>query len=227
MAAMEQQKFYEKMLKNLEKQKKLELEIQQLQGKWEVMKHMPGKEDSESKKIKELSEVLQDKYDEMEAMESLNMALLIKERKINDELQDARKELLSGFKVLAFDQANIGIKRMGELDLKALRLTCRKRLLEENAEVTSALLCSKWEEEIRNPNWHPFQEVILEDAKLQELKQEHGEEICALVTKALVELKEYAPSGRYPVAELWNKKNGRKATLREVVKHVMKQLGTL
>jgi hypothetical protein len=53
---------------------------------------------------------------------------------------------------------------MGELHLKAFRIACRKRLSKEDAEVTSALLRSKWEEEIRSPNWFPF-EVIMVDGK--------------------------------------------------------------
>ena len=85
-----------KLQQQLDAKQKLELEIQQLKGKLEVMKHMPGEEDSESKKkIKELTEELQDKYDEMEYMESMNQTLLIKERKSNDELQNARKELIA------------------------------------------------------------------------------------------------------------------------------------
>ena len=85
-----------KLQQQLDAKQKLELEIQQLKGKLEVMKHMPGEEDSESKKkIKELTEELQYKYDEMEYMESMNQTLLIKERKSNDELQNARNELIA------------------------------------------------------------------------------------------------------------------------------------
>jgi len=74
---------------------------------------------------------------------------------------------LQGFKELAVaGRANIGIKRMGELDLKAFRIACRKRLSKEDAEVTSALLRSKWEEEIRNPNWFPFKVIVVDGKEM-------------------------------------------------------------
>ncbi|VAH61822.1 unnamed protein product [Triticum turgidum subsp. durum] len=234
---LEKQVALDKIIKlehQLDAKQKLELEIKQLQGKLEVMKHMPGEEDSESKKrIDELSEELQDKYDEMDAMESLYHTLLIKERKSNDELQDARKKLIDGLQTITTGRANIGIKRMGELDLKSLAIACGRKLSKEDAEVTAAILCSKWEADIKKPEWHPFRVVMVngkkreliseDDAKLQTLREEYGEEVYSLVTKALLEVNEYNPRDRYPVPELWNYKEGRKATLKEALQYVLKQ----
>lgn len=55
-----------------------------------------------------------------------------------------------------------------------------------------------------------MQEIVdEEDEKLQNLKQEWGNDIYMAVITALKELNEYNPSGRYVVAELWNFKEQR------------------
>jgi len=91
----EKQAALEKIL-NLQQQlaakENLELEIKQLLGKLEVVKHQ-GLESKE--KIDVPSQELKDKNDEIEALELLNMTLFIVERKSNDQLQDARKELIN------------------------------------------------------------------------------------------------------------------------------------
>lgn len=82
--------------RQLDAKQKLELEIQQLKGQLQVMQHMGAEEDSTVKnKIDELSSELNEKIEEMEDMEALNQTLVVKERKSNDELQEARKELVS------------------------------------------------------------------------------------------------------------------------------------
>ena len=56
-----------------------------------------------------------------------------------------------------------------------------------------------------------------EDESLMIMKSEWGDEVYNLVVTALTELNEYNSSGRYPVPELWNFKEGKKATLGEGV----------
>lgn len=62
------------------------------------------------------------------------------------------------------------------------------------------------------------QEIIDEnDDKLKDLKNQLGDEVYKAVTTALMEMNEYNPSGRYIIPELWNFKEGRKASLKEGV----------
>ena len=81
--------------KQLDAKQKLEMEIEELKGKLEVMKHL-GNEDDESvqKKIKEMDDELAAKIEDLEESESLNQTLLTKERETNDEIQEARKALI-------------------------------------------------------------------------------------------------------------------------------------
>jgi hypothetical protein len=73
-----------------------------------------------------------------------------------------------------------------------------------------------------------MQEIVNEeDEKLRSLKQEWGEGIYMTVITALKEVNEYNPSGRYIVSELWNFKEERKATLKEVISYILKNINTL
>ncbi|KAL2479054.1 Factor of DNA methylation 1 [Forsythia ovata] len=225
--------------RNLVEKQKLEMEIEELKGKLEVMKHMGGKDDAAvQKKIKEMNEQLDEKIEEMDGLEDLNKQLVTKELLSNDELQKARKELIAGLsEMLSSSRVNIGIKRMGEIDEKSFQNTCKQRFPAEEAEIKTAELCSLWQDKLKNPGFHPFkiiqvdgkhEEVLDEDDEsLFKLKDEWGDEIYNGVTTALKELNEYNPSGRYVVPELWNFKENRKATLKEVISYILKQLKTL
>lgn len=70
-----------------------------MKGKLEVMKHMTGRDIEEDivakKKMESIQKELKEKEEELEDLEALNQALIIKERLTNDELVEARKELIS------------------------------------------------------------------------------------------------------------------------------------
>ncbi|CAD6269733.1 unnamed protein product [Miscanthus lutarioriparius] len=70
--------------------------------------------------------------------------------------------------------------------------------------------------------------VNLDDDKLQELKRVWGQDAHNAVVTALVEMKEYDHlSDRSIAYELWNYKEGRKATMRECVEYLFNQVKLL
>jgi len=82
--------------KQLEKKQKLELEINHLSGKLQVMELKPGDEDPESREKKDkLKEELNEKIDELKYVENYNRDLISRERKSSDELREAREVLIS------------------------------------------------------------------------------------------------------------------------------------
>lgn len=222
--------------RQLDAKQKLEMEIEELKGKVEVMKHLEDQDDEAvQKKMKEMNEELKEKKDELTNLEDLNNTLWIKERLSNDELQEARKELIQGLSEVLGASADIGIKRMGELDDKPFLTACKKRFSAQEAPMQASKLCSLWQSQV-NSQWHPFRTIeidgkaqamlVEEDEKLQKLKEEWGDEVCSAVVTALKELNEYNPSGMYVVSELWNFKEKRKATLKEVIAFIAKKIKT-
>ncbi|XBJ05017.1 hypothetical protein VPH35_023869 [Triticum aestivum] len=202
-----------------------ESNVQLLDTRWAlVTKEIKGNGD-----LKNLREELAELRDGMQGLESLNQVLVTKNLIDNDKLQAARKELIDGLMVATNGRANIGLKRMGELDPKAVANACRPRLSQKK----TLILCSKWEAEIRNAGWHPFKVIMVDDQpmeiflddddKLVELKQEYGDQMFALVKQALIERNKYNPSGGYPETLLWNFKHSREATMEEAVQFIVKK----
>ncbi|KAG6394753.1 hypothetical protein SASPL_145343 [Salvia splendens] len=151
--------------RNLDEKQKLEMEIEELKGKLEVMKHMGGDDDAAvQQKINQMNELLHEKKENLDGLEDLNQQLLAKERQSNDELQEARKELIAGLTdMLSSNRVNIGIKRVGELDEKGFKNACKQRYPPEEADIKAVELCSLLQEKLKNPEWHPFQ--VVEDSK--------------------------------------------------------------
>ena len=85
-----------KLEKQLDQKQALELEIEQLRGSLNVIRHMGDEDDIEVLKKMEASlKELREKEGELEDLEALNQTLIVRERKSNDELQEARKELIN------------------------------------------------------------------------------------------------------------------------------------
>lgn len=82
--------------KKLDAKQAIELEIERLRGTLNVMRHMGADGDEEvMKKVEVILRELREKEGEFDDLEALNQTLIVKERKSNDELQDARKELIN------------------------------------------------------------------------------------------------------------------------------------
>ena len=91
--------------RQLDAKQKLEMEIEELKGKVQVMSHL-GDDTKVREEIKKMNDELEAKSEEMGYIEELNQTLLMKERQSNYELQEARKELI---KVLPSDVPQISI----------------------------------------------------------------------------------------------------------------------
>ncbi|CAO2204640.1 unnamed protein product [Urochloa humidicola] len=217
----------------LEKQQ-LELEVERLNGTLQVMKHLEGDDDGDiHEKMEKLSKRLEH---EKKRLEDLSGDLVRKERESNDELQQARNELMKGLEDELNGRTAIGIKRMGELDEKPFQNACRRKYGNDDYQTKAAELVSNWQEELKKPSWHPFKIVQIngenkevfddDDAKLKYLWIEYGDDVCNAVKTALLEMNEYNSSGRYVVSELWNFRKARKATMKEVLKYLFGQMET-
>ncbi|KAJ8540377.1 hypothetical protein K7X08_030296 [Anisodus acutangulus] len=149
-----------------------------------IMKRIEEEGDQEVlENVDTLLKNLREKEEKYEDLVALNQTLIVKERKSNDELQEALKELVNGLKELPRN-GPIGVKRMGELDSRPFLEAMRSRHNEVEAEQRASELCSLWEEYLRDPEWHPIKVVSVngkhqaviddEDEKLKDLKKTYG-----------------------------------------------------
>ncbi|KAJ1396780.1 putative domain XH [Sesbania bispinosa] len=216
--------------KQLKSKQKLESENQKLKGKLDVMKHM---EDEFLKMVGTLHMNITEKEQLLKESEDFNQSLINKERESNVELQKARKRMIEGVAERISRFVNIGVKRMGLVDprpfLKAMR--AKKTYDKEEATQKALEMCSKWEKYVEDPHWYPFKIITVngrskeiiddEDEKLKSVKREVGMGAYRAVVVALKEMNEYNASGRYVISELWNYREGKRASLEEGVEFLL------
>ncbi|MED6219117.1 hypothetical protein PIB30_032958 [Stylosanthes scabra] len=212
-------------------------EIQKLRRELQDQSHVESDEGSAENlntAIATFRNQLKDKMEYLEKVENLNSFLVVKEQEYKQELIDARKESIDSLQDVFSCRSQLRIKRMGELDPKPFQDSCSQKYSNGPWQEISAMLCSSWEDNLKNSAWHPFkitevngilQKIIDEnDEKLKLLRDEHGEVVYKAVTEALMEIEEYNSSGRYTVPEIWNWKEGRRATLKEIIQYIIRQL---
>ncbi|KAG5515396.1 hypothetical protein RHGRI_036447 [Rhododendron griersonianum] len=138
--------------KKIDARQALELEVERMRGAIQVIRHMGEDGDLELKKKRNaLQQDLAEKEQDLEDLESLSQALIIKERKSNDEVQQACKELINGLTGQS-SQVTIGIKRMGDLDSKPFHIAAKRKYGKEADSKAMEL----WDAYLRDPSWHPF-----------------------------------------------------------------------
>uniref|UniRef100_A0A0A8ZSU9 Factor of DNA methylation 1-5/IDN2 domain-containing protein n=1 Tax=Arundo donax TaxID=35708 RepID=A0A0A8ZSU9_ARUDO len=142
------------------------------------------------------------------------------------ELTETRRKLKDVFtKIGHHDGLVIRVKMMGQINKKPF-LDAARSVKVKNSEVKAAKECSAWQQKIEGHFWRPYKRItedghseeVLdeEDEALKELKA-CGQGIYDAVVKALKEMEKYNSSGRIVVPELWNYKEGRKATTVECI----------
>ncbi|KQK02700.2 hypothetical protein BRADI_2g03140v3 [Brachypodium distachyon] len=151
--------------------------------------------------------------EEQKRLKASCVNLIERERKNSKELQENRQELIQAF---------------------LFYFACKRKYSDDDPDGKAARLISSWQEEMKEPSWHPFttiqvdeedKEVIDDDdPKLKQLRIDYGDSVCYAVKVAMSELNENSPYGRHVFNELWNFREGRKATTAEVFMCILEQL---
>ncbi|KAJ1265745.1 hypothetical protein BS78_08G099100 [Paspalum vaginatum] len=155
-----------------------------------------------------------------------------------DDIEEVRDEMIKGLLEIDTGRRKIGIKEMGKLNEKAFTAACLAKLPPEEVGDASYQLYSSWQQQLGDLSWYPFKTVTFggnqrellntNDEKLQELERAWGSGARDAVVEALLEMKECGRlSDRSITYELWNYKEGRRATMREWVKYMSDQVKSL
>uniref|UniRef100_A0A803P3H9 Factor of DNA methylation 1-5/IDN2 domain-containing protein n=1 Tax=Cannabis sativa TaxID=3483 RepID=A0A803P3H9_CANSA len=222
---------YEANYEEKRKVQELKHKLEEIENQHKKVNENPSESEEENEpeaEQEEENEEEEEEEEEAEAEKELMEALIANEKKSKDELNEVRRLFINHFKNASTSSCPFGVKRMGELDSEPFTeaMKCSK-----DNHYEAMQKCTLWSKYIRDPHWHPFKFVKIrgkltevvdgEDKKLKGLKKELGEKAYEAVKTALIEMNEYNPSGRFPVHELWNLEEDRKATLKDVVEYML------
>ncbi|KAK4854729.1 hypothetical protein QYF36_000574 [Acer negundo] len=150
-----------KLDKIVEAKQALHTEIEKIKLET-VVEEYDHHDDFEMKeRIDELEKTIKENEEKSEEMEKFNQTLILKERKINDELQDGLRE--------GSTRATIGVKLMGELDCKPFLAAMKEKFSGEEAKDRAAELYGLWETYLRDPSRHPYR-VVADDLNSETFK---------------------------------------------------------
>ncbi|CAH2053894.1 unnamed protein product [Thlaspi arvense] len=168
---MQKEKLHDRIAaleRQLDQKQELELEVEQLKGQLSLMRHMELDGGIEIvNKVETLLRELSEKEGELSHVNKFNQELVVRERKTNDELQEARRALISN---LRDKRSYIGVRRMGELDTKPFIEAMRRKYCKEDLEDWAVEVIQLWEEYLKDPDWHPFKRIKLETAETVVIK---------------------------------------------------------
>ncbi|PWA61111.1 domain XH [Artemisia annua] len=236
----------EEKISYLEKQVKdgnqnLLLEMKRLVEQLNITEHRRDHHVKAHKKIVDIHKSLKDKEEERKDLEILNQTLVSQDQKNNDELQDARNELIKHYELFTRSQENIcsceGLKEVPNTHIRVVRKLenelfydelLRKYNETEEEKGTDSGLWSSWREYLRDPTWELSELMMLaqklevqkamdgKDERLKSLKKDLRGEVCKAATEINCNFKR-----RY-TEELWNLSEARHATLLEGVSCLLK-----
>lgn len=56
---------------------------------------------------------------------------------------------------------------MGEIDSKAFQNALKQKFPNQEAEIKAVELLSLWQEKIKDPDWHPFKTIMIDESNVE------------------------------------------------------------
>lgn len=81
------------------------------------------------------------------------------------ELTEFTSSFIQGLQDILSNRTAFGIKRMVEVDPKPFQYACQQIYPTVYSEEQSAKLCSLWQENVKDPHWHPFKIILVDGRK--------------------------------------------------------------